>query len=100
EFAGSGFTHSKLWGVTRNPWNLERTPSGSSGGSVRGPAAACGIVGMKPSLGRIPFDLLPTAYDNRTHFGLLARSRTRRCSLMSPRGRTTATPSPCQRFPM
>jgi Asp-tRNA(Asn)/Glu-tRNA(Gln) amidotransferase A subunit family amidase len=94
EFAGSGFTHSKLWGVTRNPWNLERTPSGSSGGSgaavaagcvplaegtdfggsVRGPASACGIVGMKPSLGRVPFDLLPTVYDSRTHFGPLART--------------------------
>ncbi len=94
EFAGSGFTSSRLWGVTRNPWNLERTPSGSSGGSgaavaagcvalaegtdfggsVRGPACACGIVGMKPSLGRIPFDLLPTVYDNRTHFGPLART--------------------------
>ena len=33
EFAGAGFTRSELWGTTRNPWNLEHTPGGSSGGS-------------------------------------------------------------------
>ena len=36
EFAHAGFTHSPLWGVTRNPWNPERTPGGSSGGSAVG----------------------------------------------------------------
>ena len=93
EFAFSSFTQSHLWGVTRNPWNLERTPGGSSGGSgaavaagcvalaegsdmggsVRIPAALCGIVGMKPSLGRIPMDILPTVFDSISHFGPLAR---------------------------
>jgi aspartyl-tRNA(Asn)/glutamyl-tRNA(Gln) amidotransferase subunit A len=63
-----------LHGITRNPWNRERTPGGSSsgagaaaaacfgplhigtdaGGSIRIPAAFCGIVGVKPSFGRIP----------------------------------------------
>lgn len=94
EFAYNGFTHSPLWGVTRNPWNLERTPGGSSGGSgaavasgcvylaegsdmggsVRIPASYCGVFGLKPSLGRIPMDILPSVFDNISHFGPLARS--------------------------
>ena len=65
---------SSMHGVTRNPWRLERNPSGSSsgagaaaaagyaplhlgtdiGGSVRLPATHCGIFGLKPSLGRVP----------------------------------------------
>ena len=94
EFAFSSFTESPLWGITRNPWNPARTPGGSSGGSavavatgcvplaegtdmggsVRIPAALCGVVGMKPSLGRIPMDILPTAFDSISHFGPLART--------------------------
>ena len=94
EFAFSSFTHSPLWGVTRNPWDRSRTPGGSSGGSgaavasgcvplaegtdmggsVRIPAAWCGIVGLKPSLGRIPMDILPSVFDNISHFGPLTRS--------------------------
>jgi len=69
-----GATHNLLFGVTRNPWNLERTPGGSSGGasaaaaaglgplhvgtdgggSIRIPAAFAGIYGFKASYGRIP----------------------------------------------
>lgn len=72
EFSCAGYTHSRLWGVTRNPWNLEFTPGGSSGGSaaalaagtcsiatgsdiggsIRIPAAACGLIGYKPPYGR------------------------------------------------
>ena len=74
EFAHLGVTHSDLWGVTRNPWNLEMTPGGSSGGSgaalaagmttladgsdiggsIRVPASCCGVFGIKPSHGRVP----------------------------------------------
>ncbi len=92
EFAYSSYTHSPRWGVTRNPHDPERTPGGSSGGSgcavatgcvplaegtdmggsVRIPAALSGVVGMKPSLGRIPMDILPSVFDNISHFGPLA----------------------------
>jgi Asp-tRNA(Asn)/Glu-tRNA(Gln) amidotransferase A subunit family amidase len=94
EFAHSSFTRSPLWGVTRNPWNRERSPGGSSGGagaavasgcvsvaegsdmggSVRVPAALCGLVGLKPSFGRIPFEVYPSVFDQTCHFGPLART--------------------------
>lgn len=94
EFAYSSFTESPLWGITRNPWNPERITGGSSGGagvavatgcvpiaegtdmggSVRIPAALCGTVGLKPSLGRLPMDIVDTCFDNISHFGPLART--------------------------
>jgi Asp-tRNA(Asn)/Glu-tRNA(Gln) amidotransferase A subunit family amidase len=94
EFAHSAFTRSPLWGETLNPWDPTRTSGGSSGGSavavatdcvpiaegsdmggsVRIPAALCGIVGLKPSLGRIPMDVLATGFDLMSHFGPLAGS--------------------------
>lgn len=74
EFGTLNFTKTKAWGITRNPWNLSRTPGGSSGGSAaavaaglvpvatasdgggstRIPAGFSGLVGLKPSHGRIP----------------------------------------------
>jgi aspartyl-tRNA(Asn)/glutamyl-tRNA(Gln) amidotransferase subunit A len=77
EFGIPCFTHTKAWGTTRNPWHAARTPGGSSGGSAaavaagmvpcctasdgggstRIPAAFCGLVGLKPSFGRIPHPL-------------------------------------------
>ena len=94
EFAYSGFTESPLWGITRNPWNPDLTAGGSSGGaavavatgcvplaegsdmggSVRIPAAFCGVIGLKPSFGRIPFTILPSQFDQLSHFGPLTRT--------------------------
>ena len=94
EFAYSSFTRSPLWGATRNPWNPELNPGGSSGGSavavatgcvplaegtdmggsVRIPASYCGLVGLKPSFGRIPLDVVPSSWDTIHHFGPLART--------------------------
>ena len=94
EFAHSLITDSPLWGVTRNPWDPTRTPGGSSGGSavavatgcvalaegsdmggsVRIPAAWCGIVGLKPGLGRIPVEVIPGAFETISHHGPLART--------------------------
>jgi aspartyl-tRNA(Asn)/glutamyl-tRNA(Gln) amidotransferase subunit A len=74
EFGCKGETNSPLTGLTRNPWDLSKTPGGSSGGtaaavaagmgplsvgtdgagSVRIPAAFCGNFGFKPSFGRVP----------------------------------------------
>ena len=74
EFGLDGVTHTIAHGTTRNPWRLDRTPSGSSGGSsaavsagmvpfctgsdglgsIRCPAGFTGLVGLKPSKGRIP----------------------------------------------
>ena len=47
EFSSEGFTHSRLWGVTRNPWNLDYTPGGSSGGS--GAVLAAGMAADMPA---------------------------------------------------
>src|SRR5690606_28605701 len=44
------------------------------GGSVRIPASFCGIAGLKPSFGRIPFTILPSQFDQLSHFGPLART--------------------------
>ena len=74
EFGWKGVTDSALTGVTRNPWNLEKTPGGSSGGaaaalaagmgplhigsdgggSIRIPSGFTGVFGLKPSFGRVP----------------------------------------------
>ena len=95
---GKTRTHEFAWGnvtpPTRNPWDLERVPSGSSGGSgaavaaglciaatgsdtggsIRMPASACGIVGMKPTFGRISrTGIVPHSW-SLDHAGTLTRT--------------------------
>jgi Asp-tRNA(Asn)/Glu-tRNA(Gln) amidotransferase A subunit family amidase len=89
EFGFTGFTRTRLYGVTRNPWNSERTPGGSSGGSaaavasgivpmatgsdaggsIRIPASYSGCFGLKTSFGRIP--LGPTPFLQMYHMNAL-----------------------------
>ena len=93
EFSCAGVTWSRLWGVTRNPWNPGFTPGGSSGGSgaalaagltmlatgsdiggsIRIPSSCCGLVGYKPPYGRNPDDP-PFNLDFYCHTGPMARS--------------------------
>lgn len=95
EFGFTGFTKNRLHGVTRNPWDLERTPGGSSGGaaaaiagglvplctasdaggSIRIPASYSGCFGLKPSFGRIPVGPQPfVSYSSLIAMGPMARS--------------------------
>jgi len=94
EFAWRGSTDNRLFGESRNPWDLTRTPGGSTGGgaaavaaglgplalgsdgagSIRIPASFCGLVGFKPTFGRVP--MYPAAGGNElvAHVCPLART--------------------------
>jgi aspartyl-tRNA(Asn)/glutamyl-tRNA(Gln) amidotransferase subunit A len=92
EFGAEASTRTLLFGTTRNPWNLERTPGGSSGGSaaavaaavlpiasgsdgggsIRIPASYSGLFGAKGTYGRIPKGGVEASYT--TSFGCMARS--------------------------
>jgi aspartyl-tRNA(Asn)/glutamyl-tRNA(Gln) amidotransferase subunit A len=93
EFGWKGVTDSPLTGVTRNPWDPARTSGGSSGGSaaavasgmgplsvgtdgggsIRIPASFCGIVGLKPTQGRVPV-YPPSTFGTLSHVGPMART--------------------------
>ena len=93
EFCCAAITDSRIWGVTRNPWNLEYSPGGSSGGSgaalaagmaplatgsdiggsIRIPSSFSGVVGFKPPYGRVPQEP-PFNLDHYCHDGPMART--------------------------
>jgi len=101
EFCVALFTRSLRYGVTRNPWNPAYTCGGSSGGSgaalaaglttlasgsdiggsIRVPSAYCGVVGLKPSYGRVPESSMFFAMNSHNHNGVLART-VADCALM------------------
>jgi aspartyl-tRNA(Asn)/glutamyl-tRNA(Gln) amidotransferase subunit A len=95
EFTLEGYTRNDLFGVTRNPWNADLTPGGSSGGgaasvaaglvpaalgtdgggSIRRPACHTGLVGFKPSIGRWPrIDGFPAILTDFETLGTLTRT--------------------------
>jgi amidase len=94
EFGAGAHTFNEVFGATRNPWNPARSASGSSGGSavalasgtawlahgtdmggsLRNPASFCGIVGMRPSIGRVPHSPAFKIDRNLTVHGPMARN--------------------------
>jgi amidase len=94
ELAIMGSTEGPAFGVTRNPWNTDRTPGGSSGGSgaavaaglcaaatgsdgagsIRIPAACCGLVGLKPQRERVPLGELAGHWYGMSVAGFLTRT--------------------------
>ena len=94
EFAWRGSTDNPLFGETRNPWDLTRTPGGSTGGgaavvaaglgplalgsdgagSIRIPASFCGFVGLKPTFGRVPMYPAAGGHELVAHVCPLART--------------------------
>jgi len=94
EFGASAHTVNDVFGVTRNPWDLSRSVSGSSGGaaaalasaaawlahgsdsagSLRNPASFCGVVGMRPSLNRVAHTPIGKVDRNLVAHGPMARN--------------------------
>ncbi|MEP6758409.1 MAG: amidase [Actinomycetota bacterium] len=119
EFAAEGFTSNPVFGTTRNPWNRERTCGGSSGGSavalaagmaaiatatdgggsIRIPAAYCGLVGLKPTNGLIGRDPIPDWIDLSTDGPLSPHAGDLEVLLDVLRGPTAGDPTAQQTRP-
>ena len=115
EFCYFGITDSELHGRTSNPWNLDRTPGGSSGGaaaalaamagplalggdgggSIRIPAAFCGVVGYKPTFGLVPHEPSTPGLED-TRLGRPHGPVGRRCAARARRDRRAAPARPAQ----
>lgn len=94
EFGAGAQTFNDVFGTTKNPWNTALTPAGSSGGaaaalasgmvwlahgsdlggSLRVPASFCGVVGLRPSLGRVAHGPSPTPFDSLNVEGPMGRT--------------------------
>jgi amidase len=94
EFGTGGNTRNKVFGMTRNPWNRDCSVAGSSGGaaaalasgmawlaqgsdmggSLRNPASFCGVVGLRPSIGRVAATLSDSVIDTLSTNGPMARN--------------------------
>ena len=94
EFGSIALTNNKLFGETKNPWDIERNSGGSSGGaassvaggigplalgsdgggSIRVPSSCCGVYGLKPTYGRIPsYPRIGIAFYSMDHYGPIVR---------------------------
>jgi len=94
EFGSVALTNNKLFGETKNPWDVERNSGGSSGGaassvaggigplalgsdgggSIRVPSSCCGVYGLKPTFGRIPsYPRIGIAFKTMDHYGPIVR---------------------------
>ncbi len=114
------FTETATFGATRNPWDPQRAPGGSSGGSaaavaaglvgaalgsdgagsIRIPAAWCGLFGLKPQRGRVSLAPRPRVWHGLSVDGVLpAGWPTRRSSTMSPREPSPGMSTACRRPP-
>ncbi len=94
EFGHLGVTHNQVFGMTHNPWSLDHSPGGSSGGagaavaaglgplavgsdgggSIRIPSSFSGIYGLKPNLGRVPQYPVQLGFDWLSHAGPMTRT--------------------------
>jgi len=95
EFGSIALTNNKVFGETKNPWDLETNSGGSSGGaassvasglgplalgsdgggSIRVPSSCCGVYGLKPTYGRIPsYPRIGIAFKSMDHYGPIVRN--------------------------